>query len=51
MSISDVVFIARSVKSHKMTMDWTHRGPIAAVVYYILFGIVKGKGLHLSIAS
>ena len=50
-SVSDVVFIARSVISQQMTMLWTHRGPIAAIAYYILFGTVKDKGLHLSIAS
>ena len=44
-------FIARSVKSKKMTTVWDHRGPTAAVVYYILFGIVNGKKIHLSIAS
>ena len=32
-------------------MDWTHRGLIAAVAYYILFIIVKDKGSHLSFAT
>ena len=51
MSIEDLIFAARSVKSAQMMIDLSHRETIAVVAIYIVFGMTKGKGLHISFAS
>ena len=34
-----------------MSMDWTHRGAIAAVAYYVLFGMITDNRFHLSFTT
>ena len=51
MSIEDLIFAARSVKSAQMMIDLSHRETIAAVAIYILLSITKGNGLHISFSS
>ena len=51
MSIEDLIFAARSVKSAQKVIDSVHGEVIAVVAIYNLFDMTMGKGLHISFAS
>ena len=51
MSIEDLIFAARSVKSAQKVVDLVHGEEIAVVAIYILFDMAMSKGLHISFAS
>ena len=51
MSIEDLIFAVRLVKAVQMMIDLVHGETTAFVAIYIVFGMTKGKGSHISFAS